>query len=48
MVELNLGWFFFAWKYNITDLSGYQTDLDIEKGRKEKAAIIQNRKKLKN
>lgn len=38
---------FFAWKYNISDLSGYQTDLDIEKVRKEKAALIQNRKKIK-
>jgi len=37
---------FFAWKHNISDLSGYQTDLGIEKNGKEKAAIIQNSKKL--
>lgn len=36
---------FLAWKFNFSDLSGYQAGLDIEKDRNEKAAIIQNQEK---
>lgn len=44
-VQLKKNPIFFAWKFNFSDLSGYQADLDIEKDRNEKAAIIQNQKK---
>lgn len=35
----------FAWQCTVSDLTGYETDHNIEKDKEEKDAVIQDRKK---
>lgn len=37
----------FAWQCTVSDLTGYETDHNIEKDKEEKDAVIQDRKKQK-